>query len=386
MNSKNPNKKDGISLLKLKKTNAQYFIQIIKDQFKNDSIIDHKYKTENENNNILFPLVSNKEIIDKLVNTIENQIQFKLVSKEGIYNPNFKHKTLEDALREKIPPKFLNLIPKSYDIIGNIAILEFERSDQIHDKKSNGFKTLVANAVIDVNKNVNSVFEKKSEIKGPYRLRDLAHLGGVNKTETIHKENNCSFHLDIKTTFFTPRLVYERRRISESDIQENELIVDMFAGVGPFSIQIVNLNPVKIYAFDINPDAYKLLKKNIGLNELKGEIIPYNMDIKDVVNPSNQLGKLLENNVDRVIMNLPENSIDFIDVACFLMKKSGGILHFYSFSEKPNSIGKTIEVLKETLNNFNWVIYEIFSSKIVKSYSPKSELIIVDLKMKYLNF
>ena len=69
-------------------------------------------------------------------------------------------------------------------------------------------------------------FEKKSEIKGSYRLRDLVYLAGENKTETVHKENNCVFHLDIKTSFFSPRLVYERRRISESNIQENEVIVE----------------------------------------------------------------------------------------------------------------------------------------------------------------
>lgn len=386
MNSKNLNKKEEISFLKLKKTNAQYFIQIIKDQFKDDSIIDQKYKIEHMNNDILFPLVDNKDVIDKLIKVIENLIQFELVSKEGIPNPNFKFKTLEDALRGKIPPKFSNRIPKSYDIIGSIAILEFEKSDQINDREFNAFKTLVANAAIDVNKNVLSVFEKKSEIKGPFRLRDLTYLRGVNNTETIHKENNCIFHLDIKSTFFTPRLVYERRRISKSDIQENEMIVDMFAGVGPYSIQIAKLNPVKIYAFDLNPKAYKFLKKNISLNELEGDIFPYNMDIKDVVNQSNQLGKTLESQIDRVIMNLPENSMDFVDIACFLMKKAGGILHIYKFSENPDPIRKIVEILEKKLNEFKWTINTIFESKIVKSHSPKAELVVVDVEMKYLNF
>jgi len=385
MNDKDLNKKGKIIFLKLKKTDAQYYIQFIKENFKYDSIIDQRYKLEHKENYILFPLVENKKIIKNLVRTMENLISFELITREGIINPNFKYRNLEEALRGKIPLNYLNLIPGSYDVIGNIAILEFEKSDQINDSKYDEFKNLVAKAVIDVNKNVISVFEKKSQIKGSYRLRDLAYLGGENNSETVHKENDCVFHLDIKSTYFSPRLVYERRRISESNIQENEVIVDMFSGVGTFSIQIAKLNPVEIHAFDLNPAAYSFLKKNIGLNKLKGKIFPYNMNTKDMANPSNHIGKELHNNVNRIIMNLPEDSIDFIDVACFLMKKSGGILHFYQFSEKPSAIDKTIRTLKKKLNECNWTADKMFDSKIVKSYSPKAELVVVDLYMKYLN-
>jgi len=385
MNDKGLNKKGKIIFLKLKKTDGQYFIQFIKENFKNDSIIDQRYKLEHKENYILFPLVENKKIIENLVRMMENLVSFELISGKGIINPNFKYRTLKEALKGNIPPNYLNLIPRSYDIIGNIAILEFEKPDQINNSKYDEFKNIVAKAVINVNKNVLSVFEKKSQIKGSYRLRDLAYLGGENNSETIHKENDCIFHLDIKTTYFSPRLVYERRRISESSIQENEVIVDMFSGVGTFSIQIAKLYPVEIHAFDLNPAAYSFLKENIGLNKLKGKIFSYNINTKDMVNPSNQIGKKLHNKVDRIIMNLPEDSIDFIDVACILMKKSGGILHFYKFSEKPNAVDITIGSLEAKLNEFNWTVDKIIDSKSVKSYSPKAELVVVDLNMKYFN-
>ncbi len=385
MNDKVLNNKVKIRFIKLEKKDAQLFIQLIKDHFRFDSIIDQKYKTEHIENDILFPLVENKKNVDKLIRMMESLIYFEVVSKKGISNPNFKYRTLEDALRGKIPSNCLNLIPRSYDIIGNIAILEFEKPNQINSSEFEKFKHLVGNAVIDVNKNVLSVFEKQSEIKGSYRLRVLTYLAGENNTETAHKENDCVFHLDIKTTYFSPRLVYERRRIAKSGILENEVIVDMFSGVGTFSIQIAKLNPVKIHAFDLNPTAYSFLKKNIGLNKLLGNIFPYNMNIRDLINPSNQLGKKLHNKIDRIIMNLPEDSINFIDVGCILMKKSGGILHFYQFSEKPKAINKTLNSLKKKLNGFNWKIEKIIDSKIVKSYSPKAELVVVDLFMKYSN-
>lgn len=382
MSKRKSNHKGEINFLKVKKTDGHYIIQTLKDNFKNASVINHKYKISYEDNFILFPLVESKDIIDKLKNKLEDSLTYYIVSREPLIRQNFKHKSLQEALTGKIPDLFFDLIPKSYDIIGNIAILEFEKPAQIEDDEFSEYRTLIAEAVIGVNKNVQSVFVKKSEIKGDYRLREFAHLRGENKSETIHKENNCSFKLDIKHTYFSPRLVYERRRISNTKIQENEVIVDMFAGVGPFSIQIAKLNHVKIHAFDVNPYAYKYLKENIELNKLTGTVIPYNTNVRDLLKPSNHIGKKLCGTVDRVIMNLPEQSLSFIDVACFLLKKSCGIIHFYQFSEKPNPIEKTMGYLNKKLNDFNWVITKIQNSKIVKSHSPKAELVVIDLGIK----
>ena len=384
MSKKKSNNKVESSFIKVKKTDAQYIIQLLKKYFKNDSVINHKYKISYDDKYILFPLVENKDIIDKLKKTLDNTVSYEIFSREAFSRLNYKYKSLQEALSGRIPFKYSNLIPKSYDIIGNIAILEFGKHSRIEDNDFCEYRNLIAKAVIKVNKNVQSVFEKLSEIKGDYRLREFAYLSGENKSETTHRENNCTFKLDIKTTYFSPRLVYERRRISNTNIQDNEVIVDMFAGVGPFSIQIAKLNLVKIHAFDINPHAYKYFSSNIKLNKLKGKITPYNRNVKALLNPTNQIGKRLFGKVNRIIMNLPEHSIDFIDVACFLMKKSGSFLHFYQISEKPNPIEKSIEDLKKKLNNFNWVIVEIGLSKIVKSYSPKAELIVIDLSVKHI--
>jgi tRNA (guanine37-N1)-methyltransferase len=386
MNDPELNEKEEVIFLKLKDTDAQYFIQLIKENFKKDSIINHRFKIEQDGNFKLFPLVDRKDIVDRLVKEIQNHNPVEIITKKPHLNPNFKYRTLEEALCGKIPTSYINLIPKSYDIIGSIAILEFEKPDKLDISEFNDFKQLVAKAVIDVNKNVYSVFEKKSEIKGPYRLRDLTFVGGENNTETIHKENGCIFHLDIKKTYFSPRLVFERRRVSESKIKENEVIVDLFSGVGPFSIQIARLNSVLIHSFDMNPYAYTYLRRNINSNKLKGKIIPYNMNIEDLLKTSNPIGKELSGSVDRIIMNLPESSMDFIDVLVYLLKKSGGVLHFYHFAEKPNPIKNTLTDLKINVNEYKWEINNIINSKVVKSFSPKAELVVLDLSVKSSNY
>jgi len=370
-----------ILYLKLNKRSGQDVLKLIKDKFKNTPIINQKFKILYENDEILFPIINDHFLISKLTGSIRN-IDFEFISKEGLPNQNYKYRTLQEGLKDKIPEKYLNLVPKSLDIIGDIVLIEFDNFNSINDNKCDIYKKRIAKVILDIHRNLKTVYEKKSKIKGKYRLRELALLCGEDKSETIHREYNCSFKLDVKNTYFSPRLAFERHRIASSNIKIKELIIDAFSGVGPFSIQIAMLNKVKVYSFDINSHAYKFLKENIKLNKLKGIIYPYNMDVRKLLNDSNRLGRKLHNKSDRIIMNLPQNSLEFIDIACFLIKNTGGILHFYQISEKPHQLEKIKNNLNNNLNKFNWFIEKTLNFKIIKSYSPKSDLIVLDSKIK----
>ncbi len=374
-----------LNYIKIDKTNGQKFIKSINNWFKNQIIIDDRYLILHENDNILFPLIDNPKLIKNLIKLIKNKYNFEIVIRIGIYNSNYTYKNLEEALEDKIPKNLIELIPKSYDIIGNLAIIEFDKFEKSENQDLFKIKTKIAETIIQINKNIISVFEKKSQIKGTHRLRELKLLCGKEQTETTYKENNCSFKLDIEKCFFTPRLVFERNRIATSNIKENEVIIDLFAGVGPFSIQIAKLHNIKVYSFDINKYAYDYLKENIKLNKLIGEILPYNKNIKEFRDQDDPIRNLIQNKADRIIMNLPEKSIKYLDVACVLMKSSGGILHFYQFYEKPDPLEKAQNLLTSKLNDLNWKIEEIPNIKIVKAFSPKSDLIVIDAVIKSVN-
>lgn len=375
--------KENTQFLKIKKDSAEKFLKLIKTKLSDESIIDKKKKVIHSGTYVLFPLIKNEKKVNNLIECIRNELIFEIINAKGEMDPNYKFRSLGEALVGELPEDIIDLIPKSYDVIGKIAIIEFDQFNLLSLDKISLYKKKIAKAIVIVNKKVEIVYEKKSKVKGKYRLKELQPIIGVDNPETFHKENNCIFKLDVKNTYFTPRLVFERKRLSLLKFAKNELIVDMFAGVGPISIQIARINDVKIYSFDINPTAHKYLIENIKLNKLKGEILAYNIDVVDLINSSNELGINLQNRVDRIIMNLPEQSINYIDIACFLMKKTGGILHLYQFCEKPNPIEKGIENLRTKLNRMGWYIEEIIKSKVVKPFSPISDLIVVDVKIKY---
>ena len=375
--------KDQTQFVKIKQDSAEKFLNLLKVKLHNEPFLDRRIKVKHEGAYVLFPLIDDAEKVKALIGGISNQINFNIVSAEGIFEVRYKCRSIEEALIDELPKNILELVPKSYDIIGKIAIVEFDQLNTIIDKNVLSYKKKVAKALVSVNKSVETVYEKKSEVKGRYRLKELKVIYGDDNPETIHKENGCLFKLDVKKTYFTPRLVFERKRVSSSSFKKQETVVDMFTGVGPFSIQIAKNNDAKIYAFDVNPSAYKYLLENIENNKMKGEVIAHNMDVKKLLNHDNKLGNYLKNKIDRIIMNLPEQSINFLDIACFLMKKSSGILHFYQFCEKPNPIKKGIENLNTNLKGSGWHIEEILNSKVVKPFSPKSDLIVIDSKIKF---
>ncbi|NVM43583.1 MAG: class I SAM-dependent methyltransferase family protein [Candidatus Lokiarchaeota archaeon] len=376
--------KEDTQFLKIQKDHAEEFLKLIKIKFSDVNIIDKRKKVLHSGSYVLFPLIKNRENVNKFIESDIFDLKFEIINTNGELDPNYKFRSIEEALADELPEDIIELIPKSYDVIGKIAIIEFDQFIALNIDKTSLYKKKVAEAIVKVNKGVETVYEKKSEVKGKYRLKDLQSIFGEDNPETIYKENNCMFKLDVKNTYFTPRLVFERKRLSLLNFAKNELIVDMFAGVGPISIQIAKSNEVNVYSFDINPMAYKYLIENVKLNKLKGEISAHNIDVATLINLSNELGTHLNDCVDRIIMNLPEQSIKYIDIACFLMKKIGGILHIYQFCEKPNPIEKGIENLRNKLNGKGWRLEEIINSKIVKAFSPKSDLIVIDAKIRYI--
>src|SRR3989338_6589488 len=117
---------------------------------------------------------------------------------------------------------------RSFDVIGNIAVLKQERGNRKR-----------AGRILKQNKNIRTVVEKTERVKGRLRTLKTRHLAGEKTKEALHKENGCIFRLNIDKCYFSPRLASERARVAEkikkvNGIKKKDVLV-MFAGVAPFS-------------------------------------------------------------------------------------------------------------------------------------------------------
>ena len=137
---------------------------------------------------------------------------------------------------------------------------------------------------------------------------------GERKSETIHKEYGCVFKIDLKKAYFSPRLSYERLRIAKL-VKPGEVVLNMFAGVGCYSISIAkHSEPLKVFSIDINPVAFQLLHENSRLNRVEAVVVPIQGDAKQVIDTE------LLNVADRVLMPLPERANEYLDSAFSALK------------------------------------------------------------------
>jgi tRNA (guanine37-N1)-methyltransferase len=275
-------------------------------------LLDSSCKVISEDKILYFPIKS--EITKNQLATLNSVVSVDTGIRAFDVIPQ-EPRTLIDALDGKLPPEKLALLPRAYDLIGDIAVLEIP-------EEISSYSDLIGEVFHNIHSNFKTVLAKKGAVSGTTRVREYILLAGEDRTKTIHTEYGCRLAVDVAKAYFSPRLLEEHNRIAQL-VQSGEIVVDMFCGVGPFAIHITKKTEVKVIAIDINQSAIDLLCESIGLNKLVGTILPVVADAHDYVN-SNELS------VDRVIMNHPSGASDFVGDACRMLKP-GGTMHYYDF-------------------------------------------------------
>lgn len=271
-------------------------------------------------------------------------------------------------------PQEIEDLVKSFDIIGDIAIIRVPEYLKPQSR-------LIAEVIMQTHKHVRAILLQVSHVSGDFRLRQLEWIGGEKKTETIYKEFDCVFKVDLEQCYFSQRLSFERMRISRL-VKASETVLNMFAGVGSFSILVAKHGEVEtVYSIDLNPSAVKYMKENIRLNRVQNQVVPILGDAKRVI------VEHLEETVDRVIMPLPEKAYEYLDYAVMALKPTGGWIHYYDFehaSRNENPIEKVKKKISEKLQNLG-VESTISYGRIVRSTGPNWYLVVSDIQIQKID-
>ena len=208
---------------------------------------------------------------------------------------------------------------------------------------------------------------KVDHIYGTKREPVIKLLYG-NDTETINKENGCLFKLDLKKVMWSKGNNNERIRIAKL-VEDNETVIDMFAGIGYFSIPIgVHSNAKQIYSIEINPNSFHYLKENIKLNKISN-ITPL---LGDCINITPDY------KADRIIMGYVKTTHHYLKVAIDSLNK-GGVIHYHeTVPEKLMDI-RPINRIKELAGDRQ---VEFLKLNKVKKYSPGVFHVVCDVRIK----
>ncbi len=316
------------------------------------NLLDNSYSPKAEPTGIYFPLKGGFK-------------SFKLIEKK-LEKRAPRVLSLEESLKGKLTAEELNSVVKSFDVIGDIAIVEIPKELEKKEK-------LIADSLLSVHRNVKSVYKKLGPMEGVYRIRKLKFLAGEKRTVAEYKENGCRFRLDVAKVYFTPRLSFERERIAEQ-VKPGEKILAMFAGVGPFPIVITKMQPrVKIEAIELNPVAFKYMQENIRLNRMQEMITPILGDVKDII------PKKFVNSADRILMPLPKGAEKFLSEA-FLAARKNCVIHIYQFAPEKNPF-EDAERLVISEAKLSGRKAEIIGKRIVRPFAPGIVQVVVDFKV-----
>jgi len=300
----------------------------------------------------------NKFIIFPVKNRVKELESYKTVKKDFERNETNPRSYKEIV---SIPENVKSELPTSYDVLGDIILIKLPKNLIAHQKE-------IGESLLKTNKNIRTVCSIEP-IKGEFRTRYVKIIAGEDRTITTHKEYGLQFEIDIKKNYFSPRLATERKRVSNL-IKRGEIVVDLFAGVAPFSIMIAKYaNPKIIYAIDKNKEAVKLAKQNVKRNNVLDKIEVIHADAKEIHN-------ILSIRADRIIMNLPFSAYLFFSSALKMVDKNCTI-HYYDIIKKGEIKGR-IESLKKKAEEHRIALTNLDVRKI-KTYAPREFYIGIDI-------
>ncbi len=252
----------------------------------------------------------------------------------------------------------------AYDLIGSAG-----RAAAVVDiyKKKNPKE--LAREILRRHAHVKSVLGKTAGRAGAFRIYKLKFLAGSKNTEVLHKEHGFFFKLDPKKVYFSPRESEERFRIAQLAKPKEKVLV-LFSGIGPLLVYIGKACPsCEIIGIELNKAAVEYANENLRLNKIR--------NAKNICADARKFKS--EKKFDRIIMPLPENSLEFLPAALKFSKK-GAIIQVYVISAQ-EKLFLDIEKKISKIMKKEKVKIKFCCRQKVLPYAPRLQKVRIDFKI-----
>jgi tRNA wybutosine-synthesizing protein 2 len=251
------------------------------------------------------------------------------------------------------------LLPVKWEMLGNVIVLRLPIELEPHGE--------AIGAAYAKELNAKAVLQETGVISGVTRRPRTKLLFG-NDTTTVHPEGGIFYKLDPAQVMFSSGNFEEKRRMAGLDCT-GETVVDMFAGIGYFTIPIAKRAKArKVIACEINPISYGFLCDNVELNGVKDVVEPVLGDNRDL--PGRAIA-------DRILMGYFGTTEEFLPKALELAKP-GCIIHYHDVAGVEERPKKLLDAIGRACSKRK---YEVLSWRTIKSYGPCNEHLVVDFRV-----
>jgi tRNA wybutosine-synthesizing protein 2 len=256
-----------------------------------------------------------------------------------------------------------DLLPRKWEKLGSVLVLRFP--SELADEAE-----AICGTYADV-LGCSTVLNDVGGIAGQHRVPQVRHLWGSRETVTVHHENGIRYKLDPCRVMFSSGNMAERIRMGTT-IRKGETVVDLFAGIGYFTLPMaVSRKPSRVYACEINPDAYGFLNQNIVLNEVTDIVVPLLGDNREVAP---------QGVADRVVLGYLEATSQYFPTALECLRDHRGLVHYHEAVPTALCPDQPLQELQKIADRYDRSL-RLASWREVKSYAPGISHVVLDVEV-----
>lgn len=304
-------------------------------------MMDPNFKIFSDSDYVYLPVV-NYNGNYKILNIISMQRRH-----ENPYSKILEILDIDDELKK--------LVPQHWEKYGNVVLIQLPDELLSHKKKIGEAFASVLGA--------KSVLLYRG-VKGELRVPDTEFIFG-NDALTVHVENGIYYKFDASRIMFSSGNIDERIRMGRIDAT-GEKVVDMFAGIGYFSLPIAKYAfPQEVIAIEMNPESFYFLNENIKLNNVK---------VRSILSDNRNLD--IYNYADRIIMGYIRTE-EFVPYAISMLKHKG-IIHYHD-TWTTEEVREKEDKIFSIFGDYH---YSVERFHVLKSYAPHIWHIVIDLRIR----
>jgi len=280
---------------------------------------------------------------------------------------------LIQRLQNALAPDEVNALPRGFQTLQDVVILNLK--PLVWPKRK-----LIAQAVLDMYPYIKSVWGKvfgESKVVGQFRTpTGIEHLAGIEKSEVVAKENGVIFKHDFTKIIFSKGNITERSYLPKL-VKPGEIVLDMFAGIGYFSLMIArHAAPGHVHCCEINPVSYEYLVENIRLNEVDSVVTPHFGDCAKIV-PDLVKGGFA---ADRIVMGVFPAPKAYLSVAFQAIKHGPGTVIHYEGKVSDGDTGTLMADVEDEAKKSSLVArVTLLESRLVKNLGIRKQHGVIDV-------
>ena len=253
----------------------------------------------------------------------------------------------------------LSILPDKWEIAGEVVTMKI---DPGLEPNAGRIGEAYARAL-----GVSAVYADVSGVSGELRIPDVRLIWGSPRP-AVKTESGITYSWDPSCIMFASGNLVERSRMGRTDCT-GETVVDMFAGIGYFTLPIARFSGArKVFACEKNPVSYDYLVRNIALNAVGDRVIPILGDNRDIC------GTCF---ADRIMMGYVQRTSEFIPKA-LSMAKPGCIIHYHDTFVVGTEREETERLFSEACGDRP---FEIVSIHEVKSFAPSVSHYVAEVRV-----